>query len=59
MDGAREALGHATTMIKENISIVKAGGLHDWLMPQILAREAQQLLDDGKNPDTSDKIDGK
>ena len=54
-DGAREAHGHATGMIEQNLPNVKAGGLHDWLMPQILAREAKKLLEGEKTPGTKDK----
>lgn len=44
-EGAREALGHATRMIEQNMSGANANRLHDWVIPLILAREAEKLLE--------------
>jgi tetratricopeptide (TPR) repeat protein len=57
-DGAREALGHATRMIDQHLSGANANQLHDWTMPLILAREAQNLLDGELAPETTDSSEG-
>ncbi len=59
VDSAREALGHATSMISQNLSAARVGQLHDWLIPQLLSREARQLLDGDNETDKIDKTEDK
>jgi tetratricopeptide (TPR) repeat protein len=51
-DGAREALGHANRMIEQYMPGVSASELHDFLIPLILAREAERLLEGEETPNT-------
>ena len=59
VDSAREALGHATSMIRQNFPDARVGLLHDWLIPQLLSREARQLLDGDNETDKIDKTEDK
>ena len=43
-EGAREALGHVRRMVDQRLPNVSASEMHDWLIPQILADEAERLL---------------
>jgi tetratricopeptide (TPR) repeat protein len=45
-EGAREALGHVRRMVDQRLPNTKAAGMHDWLIPKILADEAEVLLND-------------
>ena len=49
VDGAREALGHATKMIDQDLPDATANALHDWMIPLALVREAENLLEDEEN----------
>jgi hypothetical protein len=52
-DGAREALGHAARMIEQSMPGISVHQLHDFLIPMILAREAEKLLEGEETPNTN------
>jgi WD40 repeat protein/serine/threonine protein kinase len=57
-DGAHEALGHVRRMLDQHLPKAKARRLHDWLIPQILADEAERLLNNEGESSEAERTNG-
>ena len=55
---AREALGKVRQMLDQRLPNAKPSELHNWLIPQILADEAEGLLNDEGDSSEAERTNG-